>query len=642
MKKQLVNNALFFCTLLIPFISIAQYPGQHLNKLSVDTKVPIKAYAFNLANVRLLDGPFKENMKRDEQWIMSIATDRLLHDFRVTAGMKVTSKSLGGWESMDSELRGHTTGHVMSALALLYASTGDSIYKNKGDSLVAGLAQVQMVLNQGGYLSAFPQHLIDRCIAGQQVWAPWYTLHKIMAGLIDMYLYTGDMQALSVAKKMSAWAYEKLRPLTAEQIAVMLKNEFGGMNDAFYNLYSITGNPKDLKLAEIFYNKKLLDPLAAKQDDLGGLHANTQIPKIIGEARGYELTGHTKGKDISDFFWNTVINTQTYATGGNSDKEHFAKPGQLSPHLTGYTQETCNTYNMLKLTRHLFCWTGDEKYMDYYEQALYNDILPQQDPETGMVCYFTPLKAGVFKVYSTRFQSFWCCVGTGFENHAKYGEGIYYHNDKGVFVSLFIPSVLNWKEKGIKIIQKTNYPKSANTNLKIITKSPIEMPLYIRYPSWAVSGASITVNGKSIKIKQAPGSFIMLNRKWKNGDNIEVSFPMSLRLVATPDNPKIAAIAYGPMVLAAPMGKEGIVPPAPFSDPLKHDDYYTYDYKIPNKISNQLNISIKDYKNWIKPSGNDNSGDEFSIKDGTTGGVLTLKPFYEIHRGRYNIYWQFK
>lgn len=641
MKKIFFNSALFFCTLLIPFISIAQYPGQHTDKVLVKTKVPIKAYAFDLSNIRLLDGPFKENMKRDERWIMSIATDRLLHDFRVTAGMKVTSKSLGGWEAMDSELRGHTTGHVMSALALLYASTGDSIYKNKGDSLVAGLARVQLVLNQGGYLSAFPQHLIDRCIAGQQVWAPWYTLHKIMAGLLDMYLYTDNKQALDVAKKMSAWAYDKLKLLTAEQIAVMLKNEFGGMNDAFYNLYSITANPTDLKLANIFYNKKLLDPLANKEDDLGGLHANTQIPKIVGQARGYELTGQAKGKRIADFFWNTVINTQTYATGGNSDKEHFAEPGKLSPHLTGYTQETCNTYNMLKLTRHLFCWTGQGKYMDYYEQALYNDILPQQDPETGMVCYFTPLKAGVFKVYSTPFQSFWCCVGTGFESHAKYGEGIYYHNDKGVYVCLFIPSVLTWKEKGIKIIQNTNYPTSATTHLKMETKGPTDMPLYIRYPSWAVSGASIKINGKLIKFKGQPGSFITLERKWKNGDGVEISFPMSLRLIATPDNPKVAAIAYGPMVLAAPMGTKGIFPPAPFSDPLKHDDYYTYDYKIPNDISNQLNIQTNNYKNWIKPMGS-NEQLRFNLQNAENGKDILLEPFYQIHRQRYNVYWQFK
>lgn len=641
MRKIFLNAALFMCGFFSFSISRAQYPGQHLNALSVKTKVSIKAYAFNLKNIRLLDGPFKENMQRDEQWIMSIATNRLLHDFRVTAGMKVTSESLGGWESMDSELRGHTTGHVMSALALLYASTGDSIYKSKGDSIVAGLAEVQEVLNQNGYLSAFPQHLIDRCIVGQQVWAPWYTLHKIMAGLIDMYLYAGDKLALTVAAKMSNWAYEKLKPLSREQIAVMLRNEFGGMNDAFYNLYSITGNPKDLQLAEIFYNKKLLDPLAEKQDDLAGLHANTQIPKIIGEARGYELTGNKKGKDIANYFWNTVISTQTFATGGNSDKEHFAQPGKLSPHLTGYTQETCNTYNMLKLTRHLFSWSGEEKYIDYYEDALYNDILPQQDPESGMVCYFTPLKPGAFKVYSTKFQSFWCCVGTGFESHAKYGEGIYYHNDKGVFVSLFIPSVLNWKQKGIKIIQTTNYPQTPTINLKIETDKTIEMPLYIRYPSWAVSGASIVVNGAHIKVNEKPGSFITINRKWEKGDSVEISFPMSLRLVPIPDNPKIAAIAYGPIILAAPLGTNGILPPAPFSDPSKHDDYYTYNYKIPNGITNQLDIPVHNYKNWIKRAGS-NRGIEFDIKNGDTGSEIALKPFYQIHRQRYNVYWQFK
>lgn len=628
--------------LLVPAISHAQYPGQNKNKLGAKIEAPMKVYSFDLHDVRLLNSSFKANMGRDAQWLLSIGANRLLHNFRVNAGMELLPniKPLGGWESMDSELRGHITGHAMSALALLYASTGDSLYKREGDSVVAGLAEVQKVLNQGGYLSAFPQHLIDRCIAGKSVWAPWYTLHKIMAGLIDMYWYANNQQALAVAEKMASWAYQKVSPLTPDQRAGMLKNEYGGMNEALYNLYAITGNKQDLNLAEMFYSKNLMNSLAEGEDALSGLHANTQIPKVIGEARGHELTDSTEFKEISIFFWNTVINTQTYATGGNSDREHFVAPGELSKHLTGYTQETCNTYNMLKLSRHLFCWSANEKYMDYYEQALYNDILPQQDPETGMICYFTPLEAGVFKLYSTPYRSFWCDVGTGFENHAKYGESIYYHNNTGVYVCLFIPSILKWKERGIKIIQETRYPEEPNTTLTIICDSALQMPLYIRYPSWATSGAIIKVNGEKINIHQDPGSFITLNRKWKSGDKVEIMYPMSLRLVPTPDNPKVAAVDYGPLVLSAKVGFKGIVPPAPFSDPNKHNDYYTYNYHIPRNIPDTLLTKGNEITDWIKPLAH--SKEIFFTAKDARGKDITLIPFNEIHRGRYVVYWNLK
>ncbi len=641
MKKSL-GFLLILSILLKPVFSYAQsqYPGQHNEDMVVKIKAPIKIYSFNLRDVRLLKSPFTANMKRDGQWLLSIGANRLLHNFRVNAGMKIYAKALGGWESMDSELRGHITGHAMSALALLYASTGDTQYKNMGDSIVAGLAEVQKVLNQGGYLSAFPQNLIDRCIAGKPVWAPWYTLHKIMAGLLDMYLYTNNRQALEVAEKMGAWAYHKLSPLTSAQLAVMLKNEFGGMNEAFYNLYSVTGNENDLKLAEMFYNKEILDPLAKGIDNLAGLHANTQIPKVIGEARSYELTDDKKLKDISTFFWNTVINTQTYATGGNSDLEHFVTPGQLSKHLTGYTQETCNTYNMLKLTRHLFCWSANEKYMDYYERALYNDILPQQDPQSGMICYFTPIEPGTFKVYSTPYRSFWCDVGTGFENHAKYGESIYYHDDKGIYVALFIPSVLTWKEKSIKIRQETSYPKDPVIHLTIETNKAVNMSLYIRYPSWATSGAYININGKKVEVHQRPGSFITLDRAWHNGDKIEITYPMSLRLIPTPDDSKVAAVAYGPLVLAALMGKQGIVPPAPFSDPDKYNDYYTYNYHIPPDIPDTILITGNKITDWIKPLADSNKI-RFKARV-ASGKEIELEPFNQIHRQRYVVYWNLK
>jgi DUF1680 family protein len=261
----------------------------------------------------------------------------------------------------------------------------------------------------------------------------------------------------------------------------------------------VTGNHEYLKLAEMFYHKRILDPLSRQEDNLKGLHANTLIPKITGEARAYELTGEEKLKTIATFFWQKVIDDHTYATGGNSDREGFFEPGTISNHLSGYTSESCNTYNMLKLTRHLFTWYADVKYADYYEQALYNHILGQQDPKTGMISYFLSSLPGSHKMYSTPDSSYWCCVGTGFENHAKYGEAIYYHDDKGIFVNLFIPSELTWKEKGVKVIQETKFPYEETTTLTINTEQTLSMPLYIRYPSWAISGADLKVNGNKSK-----------------------------------------------------------------------------------------------------------------------------------------------
>ena len=427
------------------------YPGQHAGKMKKVTTAPIQVESFDLKDVRLLPSRFRDNMMRDSIWMTSIATNRLLHSFRNNAGVfagreggYMTVKKLGGWESLDCELRGHTAGHLLSAYALMYASTGSEIFKLKGDSLVTGLAEVQAALGNG-YLSAYPEELINRNIRGTSVWAPWYTLHKLFSGLIDQYLYTDNKQALEVVTRMGDWAYNKLKPLDEPTRKRMIRNEFGGVNESFYNLYAITGDERYQWLAEFFYHNDVIDPLKEQRDDLGTKHTNTFIPKVLAEARNYELTQDNDSRKLTDFFWHTMIDHHTFAPGCSSDKEHYFDPQQLSKHLTGYTGETCCTYNMLKLSRHLFCWTGDAKVADYYERALYNHILGQQDPETGMVSYFLPLLSGSHKVYSTRENSFWCCVGSGFENHAKYGEAIYYHNDQGIYVNLFIPSEVSWK-----------------------------------------------------------------------------------------------------------------------------------------------------------------------------------------------------
>lgn len=640
MRKIYIIILSLFCQLSINAQSV--YPGQHLDKIKQPLNGEVKAFSFDLKDVRLLDSPFRQNMERESKWILSLGVDRLLHSFRNTAGVYagreggyMTIKKLGGWESLDCELRGHSIGHIMSGLAYLYASTGDERYKIKADSLVAGLAEVQDILienGQKGYISAYPENLINRNIAGKSVWAPWYTLHKVYAGFIDQHLYCDNKEALDIMKKAASWAYQKLMPLSEEQRALMLRNEFGGVNEAFYNLYAITGNPEHKKLAEFFYHAAVIDPLAEHKADLYFKHANTFIPKVIGEARNYELHNSERSKDIANFFWNTVIDHQTYCTGGNSHKEKFIHSDSISKNLTGYTQETCNTNNMLKLTRHLFCWDANAKYADYYERALYNHILGQQDPQSGMVAYFLPMLPGAHKVYSTPENSFWCCVGTGFENHAKYGEAIYYHDNNGLYVNLFIPSELTWKEKEIKIKQETAFPEEGNICLTVTTDKDIKMPVYLRYPSWT-SNVEVKVNGKKMKIKQSPSGYITIDRTWKNGDKIEVHYPMHLYLTETNDNPDKAAIMYGPLVLAGTMGTEGMKAPAPFSNPELYNDYYTYDYNVPDSMKTGLKLDKKNLEQYIK-SVSGNPLTFYVEKDN-----VRLEPIYRIHHQRYVVYW---
>lgn len=615
------------------------YPGQHKGKIKKETIAPMYAQSFDLKDVRLLPSRFRDNMMRDSIWMTSLDANRLLHSFRTNAGVfagreggYMTVKKLGGWESLDCELRGHTTGHLLSAYALMYASTGSEIFKLKGDSLVSGLAEVQTALGNG-YLSAYPEELINRNIRGTSVWAPWYTLHKLYSGLIDQYLYADNKDALSIVTRMADWAYNKLKPLDDTTRKRMIRNEFGGINESFYNLYAITSDERYRWLAQFFYHNDVIDPLKELRDDLGTKHTNTFIPKVIAEARNYELTQDETSRKLTDFFWHTMINHHTFAPGCSSDKEHYFNPQQFSKHLTGYTGETCCTYNMLKLSRHLFCWTGDVAVADYYERALYNHILGQQDPETGMVSYFLPLLSGSHKVYSTKENSFWCCVGSGFENHAKYGEAIYYHNDKGIYVNLFIPSEVNWKEKGMVIRQETAFPAKETTILSISAEMPVKTTVYLRYPSWS-TGVTVRVNGKKVAVRQKPGAYIAVTRQWKDGDKIEANYPMRIQLETTPDDSKKGVLVYGPLVLAGELGTEGMQLPAPFSNPSLYNDYYTYDYHIPAGLKTTLQVDLKHPEQCLQRIGENL---EFESTEGNK-----LKPLYDLHHQRYVVYWDLK
>ncbi|HEY5909180.1 MAG TPA: beta-L-arabinofuranosidase domain-containing protein [Verrucomicrobiae bacterium] len=517
----------------------------------VRPKIELQAQAFDLRDVRLLEGPFKHAQDLDERYLLSLDVDRLLHTFRLNAGLPSAVQPLGGWEEPKSEVRGHFVGHYLTACALMYAATGNDRLKEKGAAVVAGLAQCQAKFATG-YLSAFPESFFDRVEARQQVWAPYYTLHKIYAGLMDMYLYCGNLQALEVCRKFGNWVVQRNARLTDTQMQAMLGNEHGGMNECLAELYALTGEEKYLKTSLRFNHQAVVGPASRQVDNLTGLHANTQIPKFVGTARQYELTADPLLKTASLFFWTTVVKERSYVIGGHSDGEHFSPKEKLSTAFGPSTTETCNTYNMLKLTRHLFCWDPQPAYADYYERALCNHILASQDPGTGMMCYYVPLRPGSHKEYNAPLDSFWCCTGTGVENHAKYADSIYFHSGTGtLYVSLFIASELNWRAQGVHLRQETSFPVNGATKLTVACDKAGKFELCLRRPSWAVAGYEVRINGRLLRTLPSAGSWVALNRTWKNGDTVEVRMPFVLRTEGFADNPSRFAFLSGPLVLGA-------------------------------------------------------------------------------------------
>ena len=590
--------------------------------LAVGNGGSMKCQPFRMNQVRLLPSRFQENMKRDSAWMMSIPVNSLLQSFRNTSGAfssreggYMTVKKLGGWEALDCDLRGHITGHLLSAYATLYAQTGSQAVKMKADSIVNGLAEVQQAYGRGGYLSAFAEGLIDRNIQGKSVWAPFYTLHKIVQGMIDQYQMTGNEKALEIAKGMGNWAYNKLKPLSEETRKKMIRNEFGGFNEAMYELYDLTKDERYLWVARYFYHNEKIDPLKAGNPDLGTNHANTFIPKLLGEARNFELFGAEDSRKAAEFLFWTLVNDHAFVTGELSDKEHLFKPTEQSKHLSGYDGENCCTFNLLKLADHLFSWNPSSKIADYYERALYNHILGQQDPKSSMVCYFTPLQTGVYRLYSTRDSSFWCCVGSGFESHVKYASSIYFHSDKDLYVNLFIPSKIDWE--GTTFTQQTSFPQSSTTTFTVDGNSK-QFALRLRYPSWATK-MDIKVNGKKVKAVKGADGYVAISRLWKAGDKIEVQLGMQLREEATKDDASKVALVYGPIVMAGKLDKVE----HPFSNPQKYNDYYTFDFKIPaSTVEKAKYEGLKSIKN-------------FKMKNG-----VELIPFYDAHHCRYAVYWQ--
>ncbi|HTO87763.1 MAG TPA: beta-L-arabinofuranosidase domain-containing protein [Thermoanaerobaculia bacterium] len=585
---------------------------------------------FPLAQVRLGPGPFREARERNSEYLRSLPQDRLLHTFRVNAGLPSSAEPLGGWEKPDCELRGHFVGgHYLSACALTYAATGDEAFRSKANAMVEELAKCQKALGSG-YLSAFPEELFDRLRNGVKVWAPFYTYDKILRGHLDVYLYCGNAQALATAEAMAAWVRNYTKGLSDAHMDRILTVEYGGMNAVLYDLSDVTGKEEYRDLAHRFDQKAFFDPLAARRDELTGLHANTQFPKVIGAARRYELTGEQRYRDIAEYFWREVTGLRCYATGGTSNGERWeTPPGVLSTALSSSSAECCCAYNMLKLTRHLFAWTADPRAADYFERTYWNHRLGTQNPEDGTLMYYYPLASGYWKFYGSPLSAFWCCTGTGAEEFAKAGDSIYFHDDAGIFVNLFIPSEVRWAEKGLRLVQETRFPDEVRTTLRIEAERPVEMTLRLRVPWWATRGGTVKLNGAALPVFASPSSYLTLTRTWKAGDRVELELPMSLAVDPTPDDSSVQAVMYGPLVLAGRLGREGLTRTMTYGE-------YDCELKGDPIHAPEITADPKNAASWVEAVSS--RGLAFRTKGQARN--LDLVPLDRLFGERYAVYWR--
>jgi DUF1680 family protein len=599
-------------SVVIAVMLTAAYGGTAMNEAATGPEASAVAAVkpalepFDLSRVRLLDGPALRAQEANRRYLRELDSDRLLYTFRVNAGLPAPGQPLGGWEAPTVEVRGHFLGHYLSACAMTYASTGDEQLKAKADAIVAELATCQQALG-GEYLSAFSEDFWDRLESMQNPpWAPYYVIHKIMAGLFDTYTYCGNEQALEVLKRMAAYFGKRIDRLPASQMDQVLTIEFGGMSEVLHNLYAVTGDPQHLRWAHAFDRASFLGPLALEHDNLTRIHANTHIPVVCGAARHYELTGDERYRTAALYFWDRVVNTRSYATAGSNRGEHWGEPGKLARTLGADNQESCTTYNMLKLTRYLMRWTADPVYGDYYERAYLNGILGTQDLETGMLVYFMPLGTGFVKQFGTPYDSFWCCYGTGIESFAKLGDSIYFHDDDGLYVNLFVASAVEWPEKGLRLEQVTRFPEDDSTTLVFHTNRPVSTALKVRVPHWAMRGVTVQVNGKPVDVRAKPSSYLSINRTWRNGDTVEVRIPMALHAHPMPDDPEMAAIMYGPLVLAGLTDR---------------DRFFLGD--------------MNDLASWIKPA----PGEALTFRTAGQPADVTFVPLNRVMREQYGVYW---
>jgi hypothetical protein len=591
----------------------------------------LRVQPFALDEVRLTPSVFTQTRDWSRGYMLRLGNDRLLHNFRVTAGLPSTAEPLGGWEAPKSELRGHFVGHYLSACGSLIGATGDPQIKAKAAGLVAGIADCQTKLNDGGYVSAFPAELFVRLDQRVNVWAPFYTLHKIMAGLYDMKVFGGNDQALDVLLKLCAWVDAWTASKTPEHMQDILRTEYGGMNEVLYNVAALTGNDKWAITADRFNKKVLFTPLAMRRDELYDLHANTHIPQVIGAARRYELSSDHRFRDVSEFFWDTVTTSRTYATGGSSNAEAWlTHPNQLSVEMKSSThhQECCCAYNMMKLTRHLYSWSSDARFIDYYERNLLNHRLGAIEPESGRTTYFLSMSPGAWKTVCTEDKTFWCCTGSAVEDYAKLNDTIYYHDDSSLFVNLFVPSELHWKEKGVRLKQETTFPHEGRTVLTLTQTPATRWTMRVRIPAWTTDASVLSINGKPVETTGTPGSYVNVMRVWRSGDRVELTMPMRLTVEPIEDDPTLQAFLYGPLVLA------GQFPKGELSEELLHKNQGPEIYQAPELDVPLLQAKGPDLSDWIKPV----AGQPLTFRTSGQAQDVTLRPLNESWQ-RFAVYW---
>ena len=599
----------------------------------IKNAIPDVARPLPLSSVRLTGGPLKRAQDLDAEYLLKLEPDRMLAYYRKRAGLEPRAAGYGGWDGDGRNLTGHIAGHYLSAVALMYAATGDTRFKERADYIVKEMKEVQDK-NGDGYLSALEggREKFAEVAAGNirsssfdlnGLWSPWYTLHKTFAGLRDAYRYTGNHAALDVEIKFAVWAEGILSRLDKAQTQKMLNTEFGGMGEVLADLYADTGDKRWLNLSHHFDHHAVLDPLARHEDRLSGLHGNTQVPKLLGVLMRYIYAGDKSDGAAAEFFWDAVALHHSYATGGHGRDEYFGPPDQLSERVDGRTDESCNVYNILKMTRRLFAIHPDIKYAEFEERALFNHVLGSMDPDDGRTCYMVPVGRGVKHEYQDMFRDFTCCVGSGMESHGLHGDGIYYESGERLWINLYVPSTATWKSAGVQLNMETSFPEGDSAMLKLTLPKPKQLTLALRRPLWAGAGFAVKINGKNVRELSAPGSYIELKRTWKSGDTVALVLPKTLHEEATPDNPGRVALMWGPLVLAGDLGPEterrlGWTEPVP-------------SFVAAGRPVTEWLQAVPDKPGIFRStSGRDVDGREKEID---------FAPFYRLHRREYALYW---
>ena len=634
----------FFRNALLIFLLVlgVQYCAcaQDENPALMQSSKTIKLNPLPLSHVRLTGGPLKASQEADAKYLLELQPDRMLSFLRQRAGLKPKAEGYGGWDGPKRNLTGHIAGHYLSAVSLMWAATGDARFKERATYIVEQLKEIQDAQGDG-YIGALED---GQGVDGKQrfvdlsngviksggfdlngLWSPWYVEHKLFAGLRDAYRYTDNATALQVEIKFAGWVEKILSKLNNDQLQRMLATEFGGMNEVLAELYADTADERWLVLADKFHQKSTLDSLAEDHDVLAHTHGNTQVPKVYGALMRYVYTGNQPDAETAEFFWDRVVNHYSFATGGHGKNEYFGEPDKLDDMVDGRTAETCNVYNMLKMTRALFSVDPDIRYADFHERALFNHILASQDPRDGTVSYMLPVGRGVQHEYQRMFEDFTCCVGTSMESHALHGGGIYYYKgSEELWVGLYAPSIAKWDSAGVEVDMTTDFPLGESASLKIRTKAPKKFMLALRRPYWAGDGFSVKVNGQSLKDVPPVDSYVKITRVWRQGDTIELHLPKVLRKEPLPDNPSRMAIIWGPLVLAGDLGPE-----------VRGKE--NEDENAPAPSAPAIVVADEPLQQWLRPE----SGKPGWFK--TTGVGLPqdieFAPFYELPRRKYAVYW---